>query len=88
MDQASRAALTRASDHAANLAESLMEALDGSGHDTHTPAEVADIIDRTLRVLHQIRARTVGESRRRLDAAMQRSEQLLKDAGKRRGPVR
>ena len=83
-----RAALTRASVHAATLAEALGEALAGSGDDTHTPAEVVAIIDRTLRELHEIRARAVGESRRRLDAAMQRSEQLLKDARKRRGPVR
>lgn len=88
MAQSTRAALTRASVHAANLAEVLSEALDGSGHDTRTPAEVVDIIDQALRELHQIRARAVGESRRRFDAAMQRSEQLLKDPGRRRGPVR
>jgi len=88
MAHPTRAALTMASVHAANLAEALSEALAGSGDDTHTPAEVVAIIDRTLRELHQIRAHAVGESRRRLDAAMQRSEQLLKDLGRRRGPVR
>lgn len=73
---------------AANLAEALSEALAGSGHDTRTPAVVLGTIDKTLREMHQIRARAVGESRRRLDAAMTRSEQLLQDPGKRRGPVR
>ena len=88
MAHPTRAALTRASVHAPNLAEALSEALAGSGDDTHTPAEVVATIDRTLRELHQIRAHAVGESRRRLDAAMQRSEQLLKDLDRRRGPVR
>lgn len=88
MAQSTQAALTRASVHAANLAEALSEALEGSGHDTRMPVEVVDIIDQTLRELHQIRARAVGESRRRFDAAMQRSDQLLKDRGQRRGPLR
>ncbi len=88
MAHPTRAALARASVHAANLVEALSGALAGSGYDTHTPAEVADIVDRTLRELHQIAAHAVGESRRRFDAAMQRSQQLLKDLGNRRGPVR
>lgn len=83
-----REALMLASVHAANLAGALSEALAGSGRDTHTPAEVVDIIDQTLRQLHEIRERAVDESHRRLDAAMQRSERLLEDAAKRRGRAR
>ncbi len=77
MANTTRAVLAVASVHAADLAGALSEALAGSGHDTDTPAEVVDIIDDTLRQLHQIRERAIGESRRRLDAAMERSAALL-----------
>lgn len=59
-----------------------------SGRDTHTPDEVVDIIDGTLCRLHQIRERAVGDSRRRLDAAMERTAALLDELRTRRGPVR
>jgi hypothetical protein len=80
--------LAAASVHAACLADALSEALASSGRDTHTPREVVDIIDGTLRQLHQIRDRAVGESRRRLDAAMERSAALLDEFRECRGPVR
>jgi hypothetical protein len=83
-----QAALEVAAVHAADLTGALRKALARSGHDTHTPAEVVAIIDDTLRQLHQIRERAVGESRRRFDAAMERSAALLDELGKRGGPVR
>lgn len=88
MANPTRAALEVASVHAAQLADVLSDALAGSGRDTHTPGEVVGIIDETLRQLHQIRERAIGESRRRLDAAMERSAALLDELCKRRGPVR
>src|SRR5688572_8160755 len=77
MANTTRAALATASIHAVNLAAALSEALDSSGDHTATPREVADIIDDALRELHQIRQRAVAESRRRHDAAMARSAELL-----------
>lgn len=77
-----------ASVHAARLADALRDALASSGRDTRTPGEVVGLIDDTLRQLHQIRERAVGESRRRLDAAMERSASLLDELRKGRGPVR
>jgi hypothetical protein len=74
--------------HATCLADALSDALASSGRDTHTPGEVVDIIDGALRELHQIRERAVIESRRRLDAAMERSAELLDELTSRRGPVR
>lgn len=71
-----------ASIHAADLAGALSEVLASSGHDTHAPAEVVDIIDETLRQLRQIRERSIGESRRRLGAAMERSAALLDEFGR------
>lgn len=48
MANATRAVqLAVASVHAADLVGALSEALASSGHDTHTPAEVVDIIDDT-----------------------------------------
>ena len=88
MAKSTREALAAASAHAACVAEALTEALDGSDRDTHAPGAVVDIIDGTLRQLHQIRERAVGESRRRLDAAMERSAALLDELRERRGPVR
>jgi hypothetical protein len=38
--------------------------------------------------LHQIRERAISESRRRFDAAMERSATLLDELRKRRGPAR
>lgn len=77
-----------ASVHAACLADALRDALASSGRDTvGTPGEVVGLIDETLRQLHQIRERAAGESRRRLDAAMERSAALLDELRKRRGPV-
>ena len=73
MANPTRAALAVASVHATCLAEALSEALASSGRDTNTPAEVVDIIDEALRELHEIRERSVIESRRHLDAAMERS---------------
>jgi hypothetical protein len=83
-----REPLTVASHQAACLADALSDALASSGRDTHTPGEVVDIIDVTLHQLHQIRERAVDESRHRLDAAMERSAELLNDVRTRRGPVR
>jgi ABC-type transporter Mla subunit MlaD len=80
--------LAAASAHAACLADALTEALEGSDRDTHAPGAVVDVIDGTLRQLHQIRERAVGESRRRFDAAMERSAALLDELRTRRGPVR
>ena len=77
MANLTRAALAVASVHATCLAEALSEALASSGRATHTPAEVVDIIDEALRELHEIRERSVIESRRRFDAAMERSAALL-----------
>ena len=57
MAHRTQAALMRASAHAAKLAWALGEALAGSADDTRTPARVVDIIDQTLRELHQVRAR-------------------------------
>lgn len=88
MANSPRETLAAASVHAACLAEALSDALASSGRDTRTPGEVADIIDATLPQLHQIRERAVGESRRRLDAAMERSATLLDELRKPRGPVR
>jgi hypothetical protein len=88
MANPTRAALVVASVSAADLAGALSEALASSGRDTHAPAEVVDIIDETLRQLHQLRERAMGESRRRLDAAMERSAALLDERYKRRGPAR
>ncbi len=88
MTNPTREALAVASAHAAGVAGAVTEALDGSDRDTHTPGAVIDIIDGTLRQLHQIRERAVGESRRRLDAAMERSAALLDELRTRRGPVR
>lgn len=59
-----------------------------TGHRAQTPGAVVDIIDGTMRQLHQIRERAIGESRRRLDAAMERSATLLDEIRTRRGPVR
>lgn len=88
MANRTREALAVAAAHAARMADALTEALYGSDRDTHTPGAVVDIIDGTLRQLHQIRERSVGESRRRLDAAMERSAALLDESRQRRGPVR
>jgi hypothetical protein len=88
MANPTREVLAAATAHAARVAEALTEALDSSDRDTHTPGAVVDIIDGTLRQLHQIRERAVGESRRRLDAAMERSAALLDELRTRRGPVR
>jgi hypothetical protein len=89
MADPNREALAAASAHAACVADALTDALDGSDtRDTRTPGAVVDIIDGTLRQLHQIRERAVGESRRRLDAAMERSAALLDELHQRRGPVR
>ena len=81
-------AVGAASVHAAHLVEALSEALASSVRDTKAPAEVVDIIDKTLRQLHGIREQAIGESRRRFDAAMERSAALLDESRKRRGPVR
>jgi hypothetical protein len=81
-------AFAAAAAHAARMADALTEALEASDRDTHTPGAVVDIIDGTLRQLHQIRERSVGESRRRLDVAMERSAALLDESRQRRGPVR
>lgn len=88
MANPTREVLAAASAHAARVVDALSEALDSSDRDTHTPGAVVDIIDGTLRELHQIRERAVGESRRRLDAAMGRSAALLDELRARRGPVR
>ena len=87
MANPTRAALAVTSVHATCLADALSEALASSGRDTHTPGEVVDIIDEALRQLHQIRERAVTESRRRLDAAMERSAVLLDELDRRRRPV-
>ena len=65
MANPSREALAAAATHAAHVADALTAALDSSNPDTHTPGAVVDINDGTLRQLHQIRERAVGESRRR-----------------------
>ena len=88
MADSRRETLAAASAHAACLADARNEALSNSGRDTHTPGEVVGIIDGTLRPLHQIRERAVGESRPRLDAAMERSAARLDELRTRRGPVR
>ena len=78
MSNTTRAALAVASIHAADLAGALTEALSGSDErDTATPGEVVGLIDDTLRQLYKIRERAVGENRRRFDAAMRRSAELL-----------
>ena len=77
MANTTRAALDLASICAADLVGSLSKALDSSGRDTATPGEVVAIIDDSLRQLYKIRERAIGESRRRLDAAMERSATLL-----------
>lgn len=81
-----RAALASASTHSADLAGALSEALASSGQGTGTPGEVVEIIDDTLRQLPQIRQRAVSESRRRFDAAMERSAALLDELGHGRPP--
>lgn len=77
MTNTTHAALEMASTCAADLVGALSRALDSSGRDTATPGEVAAIIDDTLRQLHKVRERAVAESRRRVDAAMERSAMLL-----------
>ena len=77
MTNTTRAALQTASTHAVDLVGALSKALDSSGRDTATPGEVAEIIDDTLRQLHKVRERAVVESSRRVDAAMERSAELL-----------
>lgn len=77
MTNTTRAALEMASTRAADLVAALSSALDSSVRDTATPGEVAAIIDDTLRQLHKVRERAVVESRRRVDAAMERSAMLL-----------
>ncbi|MDQ3974567.1 MAG: hypothetical protein M3276_09605 [Actinomycetota bacterium] len=62
MENPPRKMLAVASVHAACLADALSEALASSARDTQTPGAVVDIIDGTLRQLHQIRERAVGES--------------------------
>jgi hypothetical protein len=88
MANPTRAALAVASVHATCLTDALSDALARSGRDTHTPGEVVDVVDGALRELHQVRERAVIESRRRLDAAMERSAALLDELNSRRGPVR
>ena len=88
MANSTRDALAAAAAHAGRMADALTDALNSSDRDTHTPGAVVDIIDGTLRQPHQIRERAVGESRRRLDAAMERSAALLDELRTRRGPVR
>ncbi len=70
MTNNTRAALELASIRAAELVGALSKALDSSGRDTATPGEVVAIVDDTLRQLHKTREGAIGESRRRLDAAM------------------
>jgi hypothetical protein len=78
-DDTTRAALSDAATCAAGLVAALDEALAVSGDDTHAPRQVGEVIDATLRELHRVRNRAVGESRQRMDAAMTRSAALLRD---------
>ena len=80
--------MAAASVQAGDLAEAQSQALASSGPDTRVPGEVVAVIDQTLHERHRIRDGAIVESRRQLDAAMERLAALLDQARKTRGLVR
>lgn len=67
-----------ATSHLGGLLADVLGALyDGGVRDTAAPGQVVAFLDGATRLLHEVRQAAVGESRRRLDAAMKRSAELL-----------